>query len=305
MPVHGGAEYLAATLDSARAAKPDGVEFLIYDSSPDIACRDIVAAHAGALEIRYKAMPGVKGWPEKTNLAAHDAAAFHIALLHQDDLWLSDHMEAVRTSIVRFPDVIMSVAASRFIDRQGDDLGQWSTPMPPGILSGEAFGRRLLVQNFLAIPSPVIRRNAWLAVGGMDPTLWYTADWDLYLKLAKRGEIAVRPRATTAFRIHSNSLTMTGCRDAKALREQLDIVLGRHGAAFGLDRDRRLRARALASADINCGLAMGAAGQRGWFWPTVSPLLGLGPVGALHYIHESRICDRLLPRLRARLLGVL
>ncbi len=115
---------------------------------------------------------------------------------------------------------------------------------PPRSWSGDEFGRGLIVQNFLAIPSPIIRREAWLAAGGMDTALWYTADWDLYLKLARRETVAVRPQTTTAFRIHGGSLTMTGSRTASALREQHEIVLKRHGDAFGLGRDHRLHARA-------------------------------------------------------------
>jgi len=305
MPVHGGAHYLPATLASAIAAKPDGIEFLIYDSSADAACRDIVAAHADRLEIRYTAMTDVRSWPEKTNRAVADARAPYIAMLHQDDLWLPGHIDAVRAAIAAHPDAIMNVGASRFIDESGRDVGPWSLPLAHGLSSGQAFGQSVIVQNVLAIPSPVIRRDAWLAVGGMDIDLWFTADWDLYLKLARQGDVAVRPQTSTAFRIHGSSLTMTGGRDDKALREQLEIVLNRHGAAFGIDDDRRLRARALASIDINCGLARGAAGQPRWIWPTVSRFLRLGPINAWRYAHESRIADRALPRLRARLSGAL
>ena len=305
MPVHDGAHVLPATLDSVAAAKAEGIEFLIYDSSTDTACRDIVAGYADRLAIRYRAMPDVRGWTDKTNLAVADASAPHVAMLHQDDLWLPGHAEAVRASIAGAPDAVMSVAASRFVDLSGRDLGRWSTPFAAGTWSGDDFGRGLIVQNFLAIPSPVVRREAWLATGGMDTALWYTADWDLYLKLAQRGTVAVRPQTTTAFRIHGGSLTMTGSRAAGALREQHEIVLKRHGDAFGLGRDRRLHARARASAVINCGLAGAAAGQSGSMWPTVRSFLALGPADAWRYVHESRIADRVLPRLRARLSGAL
>ena len=305
MPVHGGARYLPATLASVIAAKPEGVEFLIYDSSPDTLCRDIVAAHADRLDIRYAAMPDVQGWPEKTNLAVADASAPYVAMLHQDDLWLPGHVEAMRAAITAHPDAVMSIGPSRFIDPAGRDVGPWSLPFTPGAMTGQDFGQRLIVQNVLAIPSPVIRRDDWLAIGGLDSALWFTADWDLYLKLATRGDIAVRPEATTAFRIHGGSLTMTGSRDEGALRKQLEIVLQRHGEAFGTKGNARLRARALASIDINCGLARGAAGQKSWIWPTVSRFLSLGPVNAWRYMHESRIADRTLPRLRARLSGAL
>jgi len=305
MPVHGGAHYLPATLASVVAEKPDGVEFLIYDSSPDTSCRAIVAAFESRLDIRYMAMPDVSGWPEKTNRAVADARAPHVAMLHQDDLWLPGHVQAVRAAITAHPDAAMSIAASRFIDAGGQDLGPWALPLAPGVYPGRSFGQRLIVQNVLAIPSPAIRREDWLAVGGLDASLWFTADWDLYLKLAGRGEVVVRPEVTTGFRIHGGSLTMTGSRDEAALREQLEIVLERHGEAFGIKDDPHLCARALASIDINCWLARGAAGQKRWIWPTLSRFLRLGPVNAWRYMHESRIADRTLPRLRARVSGAL
>ncbi|MCE7797471.1 glycosyltransferase [Sphingobium sufflavum] len=305
LPVHGGARYLAATLDSVRAQRTDGIEFLLYDSSPDTACRDIAARYAADLDLRHIAVQDVLPWPEKTDLGVAQAAAPHVAMLHQDDLWLAGHVDAIRASIAAAPDAVMHVAASRLVDDRGRDIGQWSPPFAPGLLPGALFGRRLIVQNFLAIPSPVVRRDAWLAVGGMDHALWYTGDWDLYLKLARTGPIAVRARATTAFRVHGQSLTMTGSRDADALRGQFDRVLERHGPEFGLNRDRRLRARAMASVDINCGLAGTAAGQGGSLWPTLRRFLGLGPVDALRYLYESRILERAAPRLRARLCGVL
>lgn len=305
MPVHDGADYLDATLASALIARPEGVEFLIYDSSADGTCRAIVSNYTAALNIRYAAMPDVKSWTEKTNLAASGAQAPYLALLHQDDIWLPDHLQAARQSMNLHPDAVMSVASSQFINQEGKVMGKWSLPMGAGLYSGTEFGRQLLVQNVLAIPSPFIRRDAWLAVAGMESALWYTADWDLYLKLAKLGSVAVRPQATTAFRIHGGSLTMKGSRDAQALRDQLNRVLVRHGTAFGLDDDKRLRARATASVDVNCALAMAAAGQKGWILRTLMPLWRLGPIDALRYIHEARLIDRVLPRLRARFSGAL
>lgn len=305
MPIHEGMRDLPATLASVAGERPDGIEFLIYDSSHTGACQAIVDDFRDRLSLRYLAMPDMTGWPDKTNLAITHASADHVSILHQDDLWLEGHVEAVRASIAAEPDAVMHVAGSGLIDVEGRAIGQWSLPLPAGMWSGEAFGRALLVQNFLAIPSPVIKRDAWLAAGGMDPALWYSADWDLYLKLAGRGAIAVRPKATTAFRIHGNSLTMTGSRRAQSLREQLSIVLERHGAIFASRTDRDLLSRAAASAAINCHLADAAAGHKQSLWAALRHFLSLGPVNALRYVHESRIADRVLPRLRARFAGVL
>lgn len=305
MPVHCGGADLPATLASVVAERPEGVEFLIYDSTPDESCRAIVANHAGALAIRYHAVPEMRPWAEKTNRAIAEAAAPHVAMLHQDDLWRPGHLKALRRSLAEHPQAVMHVAPASLIDTQGQAIGQWNPPLAPGLWSGSDFGRRLLVQNFVAIPTPLVRRDAWLSTGGMSPELWYTADWDLYLKLAAHGSIAVARDVTTAFRIHAASQTMSGSRDAQAFARQLEIILERHGPNFGLEGDARLRARARASVSVNCGLAAAAAGHRRALLPALWALLRLGPVDLRLYLRDSRLIERLLPRLRLRLAGML
>lgn len=303
MPVHCGGRDLPASLESIAAERPDGVEILIYDSSPDGTCTDIVRRYVDILDIQYVHMPELGGWPDKTNLAVANASAPFVAMLHQDDIWLPGHLTTVRHSIASRPEAVMHVAPSRLVDAGGTDIGKWSLPLAPSVWPGSDFGRCLIVQNFVAVPAPVIMREAWLATGNMDPTLWYTADWDLYLKLAKLGPIAVTDRATVAFRLHSGSLTMKGSRNAADLRQQFEIVLCRHGDAFGLDLDRRLRARARASAAINCALAAAAAGSTKALAMVMARLLALGPFDACRYLHESRLYERLLPRIRLRVAG--
>ena len=52
---------------------------------------------------------------------------------------------------------------------------------------------RLLVQNFISMPAPLFSREAALRVGGLDEDLWYTADWDFWLKLAATGKTIYVP----------------------------------------------------------------------------------------------------------------
>ena len=303
MPVHDGASLLGATLQSVAVQETRGIELRIYDSSPEPDCKPIVEKYRDRLIIEYRHMPDVKPWTTKTNLAVAHTDAPHVVMLHQDDLWLDGHAAALRQCLADNPQAVMSVGPSRFVDRLGRDRGQWSTPCRKGMHPGHEFGRRLIVQNFLAIPSPVVAQDAWLRVGGLEDGLWYTADWDLYLKLCRAGDIAVRDCATTAFRIHGGSLTMTGSRDENALRSQHQEVLGRHADAFGINSDKALGRRADASVAVNCALASLASGRVSAVGTLVRQISSLGPVECLRYMRESRLVDRVLPRLRARIAG--
>lgn len=301
MPIHNGEHWLAATLDSVVAQDCRGIEFILIDSGEGTRCRDIALAYADRLPIRYEHRADIKPWTAKTNLGVMEARAPRIAMLHQDDLWLESRVETIRDAIEAYPEASMIVAPSHYVGPDGRKVGEWRLPFRYGLQTGMAVGRDLLVQEVIALPAPVIRRDAWLAAGGLEEGLWYTGDWDLYLKLAALGSVAVLPHPTTAFRLHGSSLTMTGSRDIGDFRGQLESVYRRHEPVFAKANDRALHRRAEASIAVNCALARVAAGDARAWLDAASELIRLGPVNLWHYLRLSRIIDRAWPRLRLRL----
>ena len=188
-------------------------------------------------------------------------------------------------------------------DRSGRRLGVWRCPLPPdrAIPSAEVLGR-LLVQCFISTPAPVFRKDAWLACGGLDEALWHTADWDMWLKLAALGPVLYHDSVTTAFRVHGGSLTMTGSRDISDFTQQLEIVLDRHLPELTVGSESVVR-RARVSIAVNTALASASAGNPKLLPHAASELLGLGPSGIYRYLRDSRIVERVAPRVRAKLTG--
>lgn len=304
MPVHNGERFLAATLESAAREQPGGVEFIILDSSSDLAAsRGIADAFRERLDIRWTAAADDPSWTAKTNRGVMAARARHVCMLHQDDLWLPGHLAALRAARDAAPDAALSIGPSLFIDARGQPAGHWRLPFEPGSVNPEDFLATLIVQNTIAIPSPVIDRSRWLDCGGLDEELWYTADWDLYLKLGRYAPVHVRSAETTAFRIHGGSLTMTGARDAASFRRQLESVLDRHLPLIPPSHRGVAGQRARVSVEINCLLATAAQGGRADIGRLAGELLKLGPLGLAGYLRQSRLIDRLWPRLRLGLRG--
>jgi hypothetical protein len=161
---------------------------------------------------------------------------------------------------------------------------------------------RLLVQNFVAAPSPVFRKDAWLACGGLDEMLWYTADWDMWLKLAASGPVYYHDGVTTGFRIHGGSLTVAGSRDVADFAQQMQIVFDRHLPRF-CDCSKRVERAGRASIAVNTALAAATSGEYGRLVPAATEVLRLGPAGIRRYLRDSRIVDRVAPRVRAKLGG--
>jgi hypothetical protein len=242
-------------------------------------------------------------WQTKTNFGVQIARSSHICWLGMDDVWLPGRAAAVRHWIDAARDAPLHLAPSAVIDKTGRKLGVWRCPLPANSEVGSAMvTERLLVQNFIAAPAPIFRKNAWLDCGGLDEKLWYTADWDIWLKLAALGPIYYHDIVTVGFRIHGGSLTMTGSRDTADFAHQMQIVLDRHlgklgGGSKGLERAAR------ASIAVNTALASASAGDVRGLLKAAGQVLLLGPGGIRRYLRDSRIVERVAPRLRAKWIG--
>lgn len=299
LPVHQPTQWLDAALSSIAAQdEPKGeIEIIIRDSTPGGPMGATIAArHAGALAIDYAHTPETPSWTAKTNTMVAAATASHVCTLHQDDLWLAGRTRSLRSLIADHPEAVLLFGPARLIDPTGRDIGGWHPPFAAGVIPPAQFRERLLVQNTLAMPAPVFRREAYLAAGGLDESLWYTPDWELWLKLCDHGPVVFDPRPTSAFRIHPAAQTMA--RSREELAEQLERVLARH-----LPPASQTARLSRASVAINIALAEAAAGKRGATWRALANLCWLGPVGAWRYLHYSRLVERLWPRLRLRLAG--
>jgi glycosyltransferase involved in cell wall biosynthesis len=304
MPVHGGAEWIEATLDSVAVGPTKGIEFIVIDSSPDESTARIVERHAGHLPLQLLRRPHVKPWQTKTNMGVELASADHACILHQDDLWLPGRAESVRRWIERAPDAALHLAPTLIIDRNGRTVGRWTCPLPSErVLETEFLLTRLLVQNFVNVPAPVFRRSAWLECGGMDEQLWYTPDWDIWVKLSSAGSVVYHDEITTAFRVHGSSLTVTGSRDSFEFRAQMETVLNRYLDRIPVNSRRRTERLARASIDVNVSLAAASGGSAKALASAAGNVLSLGPVGMTRYLRDSRLAERVASRLRARITG--
>lgn len=304
MPIHDGAKWIAATLDSLAGEPNDNLEVIAIDSSPNDATSAIVRHFENRLPIRLEVRPDLAPWQTKTNLGAKLATADHCCILHQDDLWLPGRVDAVRRWCERAPECVLHLAPTLIVDGRGRRLGKWHCPLPSGrVLSAEMLLERLLVQNFVSVPAPVFRRDAWLSCGGMDDQLWYTPDWDMWLKLAGEGPVIYHDAITTAFRVHGTSLTVSGSRNAAQFRSQMEVVLDRHIGRVAPSRRPLVQRAAGASINVNVSLAAASGGSLREIARAASNVLSLGPTGISRYLRDSRLFERVLPRLRCKLSG--
>jgi glycosyltransferase involved in cell wall biosynthesis len=305
VPCYNGERWLAAALQSVVDQKDCGIEVIVIDGSVTDASLKIVDSFADKLLIRAEHRPDLLSWTAKTNFGVEQARGDRICMLHVDDLWLPARCAEIRKWLSTQSDGVMHLHPSYIIDESARRLGLWRCPLPAGgsPIPAHMLIERLVVQNFIGIPAPTIRRDAYLSIGGLDNALWYTADWDLYLKLAAIGSVYYHSTPLACFRVHKNSLTVSGSRNNADFRNQHQVIVDRHADKLSPKARAEILPVAAASFDLNTALAAAMAGQFAPLIKALASILTLGPRGIRRYFYYSRVVDRVFPRLRALVAG--
>jgi glycosyltransferase involved in cell wall biosynthesis len=305
IPSHNRPRWLATALQSIVDQKEQGIEVVIVDGSTDTTSFELINSFNGDLHVRSFRRTDLQSWTAKTNFGVEQAKGDRICMLHDDDFWLPNRSVEIRKWLSTQPDAVMHLHSCYIVDEAGKQLGLWSCPLPGdgSPIPTQTLFERLLVQNFIATPAPTIRRDVYLTVGGLDHSLWRTADWDLYLKIASLGNIYYHPGPLACYRIHKNALTVGGEIDITNFRDQYMAVVDRHIVKLPTEIRKNILRIATTSVDINADLAAAYAGKYCKIAKAFVSILALGPRGIRQYLFCSRIIDRLIPRLRALVVG--
>ncbi len=304
MPTYNGARWVSHALESVARQPVDGLEVLIVDDGSSDGTLELVRAFEGSVPLRRIPHQPGGNWVRATNVGLRAARGRHACLLHQDDLWLPGRIEAIRNALARAPEARLLLHPTLLVGANGERLGAWGCPLQQGRVEPAKFVERLLVQNFIAIPAPVFDTQLAVRSGGLDESLWYTADWDLWLRLGAAAPVCFLDQPLAAFRVHTESQTLARRTTFDERLNQLMTVLERHLERWPGRGSRRREVRRVAelSARVNAAFAAAAHGQKGEApGRLLAAFLALGPLGWRRYLRDSRIVERAVPRARLRL----
>jgi glycosyltransferase involved in cell wall biosynthesis len=306
MPTYNGARHLPAALESLRKQADSDLEVVAVDDGSTDETVAILKSFSHSLRLEVIERRHQGSWVANTNHGLSLASGEWVSFLHQDDLWLPGRLAALRAVLANRPDLSLILHASRFIDEHGKRLGTWRCPLPGDgrPLDRRQLIQRLLVQNFIAVPAPLFKRHLALKVGGLNEGLWYTADWDFWLKLAAVARATYLTRPLAAFRLHPSSQTIRGSQKLEAFRSQLESVLRAHLDSSGVAGGDGCALEPLCrfSLEMNVGLAGALHGMTAPWARLGLQFLSLGPNGWRRYLYDSRISERVGARIRGRIL---
>ena len=300
IPTYNGSKYLAAALDSVVVQQDSSIECIVIDDGSTDDTLAIAKSYAKRLNLKLITKARAGNWVATTNHALTEATGEYTCFLHQDDLWLEGRLDRVRKAIAAYPQASLYLHDSVFVDESGKPLGLWRCPLANKrrVVPADEAIDKLLIQNFIAIPAPVFRCSAALKIGGLNEELWYTADWDFWLKLAALGDTCYIPQALAAFRVHGDSQTIRRSSSVAEFRQQMRTVVDKH---LTHRQNREVSKVAFFSTEVNTTLAAMVHGESPKLFKLVLDFLLLGPTGWWRYWQDSRIQERISARLKAKL----
>jgi glycosyltransferase involved in cell wall biosynthesis len=228
VPTYNSARYLASTVDSIIAQTFDDWELvLIDDGSRDKTVQLSQQLAAGNPKIR--AVTGSHGGPavaRNEGLRHSDPRSEFVIFLDSDDRWEADALETLLQALKDNPGCIAAHGLARSTDLQGvqyeaDDLADLMrrrramtanglTDVP---VSEPTTFSTMLVHNWIVTPGTcLIRRSVLNKVGTFDPKTSPAEDWDLNIRLARAGNLALVDRIVLNWRRHPGSLLSTSRR---------------------------------------------------------------------------------------------
>jgi len=304
LPTYNGAAYLESALQSLAAQQEGDFEVVVVDDGSTDTTREILDAYRNSLPMRIIHGEHTGNWVATTNRGMSLARGRYLGWLHQDDAWDVRRLRELKRLTIQQPESVLFFHPSYFIDSTGMRLGVWRCPFPrrtARLPSGQVL-ERLLVQNFLCASATLFRSDAACRIGTMDETLWYTADWDFWLRLARLGSAIYHPAPLASFRIHPASQTSSCAARIDDVVHQYEIVLARHADALPpcAPHSRRVLEVAAFSVALNLALMRLSSRRRIGALYLLRRALKLGPDGWYRFFRDSRILDRCMARLRAR-----
>jgi glycosyltransferase involved in cell wall biosynthesis len=200
IPAYNAERTIKRTIESVLNQTFSDLELIIINDGSQDSTLEIVSKISDP-RIKVFSYPNSGSNPTRNRGFSHSVGEF-VAFLDADDLWTSDKLEAQLKALQTNPKAAVAYSWTDFIDESDKFLRQGSHLTE----NGNVFAKLLLTCFVVSGSNPLIRRQAFMDVGGFDESLVASQDFDLYLRLAARYEYVAVPFSQVLYRISTNSM---------------------------------------------------------------------------------------------------
>ena len=229
IPTRDRPEMLALTLCSALLQQQVEAELLVIDDGTGPGTRALID-RIGDARVHLLQNTGPAGVSGARNRGIGAARGRWIAFLDDDDLWAP---RKLASQLAAAEDAGAGWVYAGFVNVDENlSVRDGVAPPPPKQVIAD-------LRRHNAVPAGAsnvcVRRDVLASIGGFDPRLCTSEDWDVWLRLAATGLPAWVPRPLVALRTHAGMAS----RQVDRMLADIDVIAKRH--RIPVDRARHER----------------------------------------------------------------
>jgi glycosyltransferase involved in cell wall biosynthesis len=205
-------EFLAATIESVISQAGDfTIDYIVIDGGSTDDSIDIIGRYDAL--VRTSVFPvNCRGltyrWVSESDKGQADALlkGFRMAngtilsWLNSDDVYLPGALQSVAGIFNDSPETGLVYGDANYCNSEGTAIGRYRT---------EEFDYdKLAWFNYICQPSTFFRKKVFDAVGGLDATLHFAMDYDLWVRIGKHFTCYYLPEFLSMYRLHESSKTI-------------------------------------------------------------------------------------------------
>ena len=220
MPVHNGGPYLQHAIDSILGQTFTDFEFLIIDDGSTDSTVEVLRPYQVAdnrVRVHHQEKAGLVA---SLNRGCSHARAAYIARMDADDIAFPDRFARQVEFLDRHPEVALVGSAVVRIDATGQEIKRNVCPT-----SHAEIVQALREYTCFTHSTVMMRTEALAAIGGYRPAYRHAEDYDLWLRLAERYQLANLPDPLLYYRVYPDQVSV------RHLDQQILSVVGARAAA--------------------------------------------------------------------------
>lgn len=207
IPTYNHRIFVVRSIESALAQTFDDLEVIVVNDGAMDGTADALLPLVESGRIRYIEQNN-SGQAKARNRGFQEANGDFIAFLDDDDLWPSDKLKWQVDCLRERPAAVLAFGqVEPFTDEEAignprRSYCEGEKPFAHETFAGSAY-QQFRFRNWIVSPGQtLIRASTLRELGGFDPGLWGTDDYDLYIRLSHLGEFVYQPKLALYYRKH-------------------------------------------------------------------------------------------------------
>lgn len=199
MPSYNQGQFLEASIQSVLAQDYPNLEFILVDGGSKDNSLEIIKKYQDRFD--WWISEKDKGHADALNKGFSHATGEILAWLNSDDIYFPNAVSEAVAILTSHPAVGMVYGDADLID----DFGE-----PAGKFASKQTSYRQMLRGSVHIPQATtfFRADVWRQAGPLDLSLFFSFDYDLWVKIAKASQVLYVPKRWAKFRIHGAGKTI-------------------------------------------------------------------------------------------------